>query len=106
MLQEIRIGNISQTTWDKLVQKTASYKPCLSLESLVTTTHIVPYKQTAEQINRIINNALPLENDKFAISEAIIDFINGIQQNPKLHNQYLNSKPTYPHPCVSNKDLG
>ena len=102
MLQEIRLGNISETTWDRLIQKAAAYKPCFSLESLVTTTHIVSYKQTAEQINRIVNNALPLENEKFAISEAI-DFINGVQQNPET---VLNSKQTCRHLYVSNKDLG
>ena len=102
MLQEIRLGKISETTWDRLIQKAAAYKPCFSLESLVTTTHIVPYKQTAEQINRIVNNALLLENEKFAISEAI-DFINGVQQNPET---VLNSKQTCHYLYVSNKDLG
>ena len=95
MLQEIRLGNISETTWDRPSQKAAAYKPCFSLESLVTTTHIVSYKQTAEQINHIVNNALPLENEKFAISEAI-DFINGVQQNPETVQSVFKLKTNLP----------
>ena len=76
ILEEI---NISDYAWQQLVDKCNSYKPQHSLQKLVTTTHIVPYKETANQINRIINNALPVENDKYMIYEAI-DYINGIQQ--------------------------
>src|SRR5436190_6017453 len=49
MLEEIRFGNISEETWNCLLQKANSYKPQRSLPSLITTTHIVSYKQTADQ---------------------------------------------------------
>ena len=65
------------------MQKTKSYKPQRSLPSLITTTHIVSYKQTADQIHRIINNSLPVENDKFMICKAL-DYINGVQQPTKM----------------------
>jgi len=65
------------------LQKTKSYKPQRSLLSLITTTHIEYYKQTADQINRIITNSLPVGNDKFMICEAL-DYINGVQTQDKL----------------------
>ena len=37
------------------------------LPFLITTTHIVSYKQMADKINRIINNPLPVENEEFMI---------------------------------------
>jgi len=79
MLEEIRLGNISNHTWQQLLEKTNSYKPQTSLHKLVTTTYIVPYKETANQINHIINNALPVEDDKYMICNAV-DFINGVRQ--------------------------
>jgi len=60
---------------ESLLQRANSYKPQHSLLSLITTTHIVYYKQMADQLNRIINNALSAENDKFMICEAL-DYIN------------------------------
>ena len=73
------MGNVSDYTWQQLVNKCNSYKPQYSLHKLITTTHIVPHKETANQINRIINNALPVENEKYMISKAI-DYINDIEQ--------------------------
>jgi len=95
MLEEIRFGNISNETWNCLLQKTNDYKPQRSLPSLITTTHIVSYKQTADQINRIINNSLPIENEKFMICEAI-DFVNGVQQLSEVTQSDFKVKTNLP----------
>ena len=83
MLEEIRFRNISEETWNCLLQKANSYKPQRSLPSLITTIHIVSYKQTADQLNLTINNALPVENNKFMVCEAF-DYINGVQQPTEM----------------------
>lgn len=85
MLQEIRLGNISQATWSKLLHKAANYQQIQSLDLLYQTTHIVGHCKSAEQINRTICNALPVDNDKFINCEAI-DFQNGVHV-PIEHSQ-------------------
>jgi len=95
MLEEIRMGNISDYTWQQLIDKCNSYKPRHSLHKLITTTHIVPYKETANQINRIINNALPVENEKYMISEAV-DYINDIEQPINLTQPDFKLKTNLP----------
>ena len=73
------------------MQKTKSYKPQRSLPSLITTTHIESYKQTADQINRIITNSLPVGNDKFMICEAL-DYINGVQTQASFITYTIGNK--------------
>ena len=46
------------------------------MEKVLNTTHIVGYKETAEQINIQICNTLPIQNEKYLISYAK-DIING-----------------------------
>ncbi|CAG8490878.1 16859_t:CDS:2 [Acaulospora morrowiae] len=95
MLEEIRFGNISEKTWNSLLQKANSYKPQHSLSSLITTTHIISYKQTADQLNRTINNVLPVENDKFMICEAL-DYINSVQQPTEITQSDFKLKTNLP----------
>jgi len=71
MLEEIRFGIISNTTWAKLMQKAADYNNNPSSDSLLTTTHIVGYCETSNQINNTICNLLPINNDKYLIAESI-----------------------------------
>ena len=56
--------------------------------------NIVGYKQTADQINRIICNMLPVNENKFLHSSAIDFIYNGHQYNPndsqKLFKQKIN----------------
>ena len=95
MLEEIRFGNISEETWNCLLQKANSYESQRSLLSLITTTHIVSYKQTANQLNLTINNALPVENDKFMVCEAL-DYINGVQQPIEMTQSDFKLKTNLP----------
>ena len=76
LLEEIRIGNISESTWQLLNKKFQKSSNNLSLESTLDTTHIVGYRETAEQTNVQICNTLPIENNKYLISYSK-DIING-----------------------------
>ena len=62
---------------------------------MLASTHIVGLRETAEQINRTICNALPVENDKFLISEAI-DFINGVQLSSEESQPNFKQKTNLP----------
>ena len=62
---------------------------------MATTTHIESYKQTADQINRIITNSLPVGNDKFMICEAL-DYINGVQQPTEITQSDFKLKTNLP----------
>lgn len=95
ILQEIRFGNISQNTWDALTEKQLHHPTSPSLDSLLTTTHIVPHRQTADQINRLVCNNLPVENNKFLISAAV-DFQNGIQCSSAHSQSDFKSKTNLP----------
>jgi hypothetical protein len=81
MLEEIRFGNISQKTWNSLLEKQQQYRASNSLDNILLTTHIVAHRQTADQINWTICNNLPVESDKFMISNAL-DFEDDIQLSP------------------------
>ena len=48
----------------------------LSLEKVLNVTHVVGYRETAEQINVQICNNLPVEKEKYLISYSK-DIING-----------------------------
>jgi len=95
MLEEIRFGNISQNTWNKLLQKAASYKADMSLDNILTITHVVGHRQTADMINRTICNVLPIENECFLISEAI-DFQGNIQTSSKALQAEIKTKTNLP----------
>ena len=43
MLEEIRFGMISDTTWTKLIERATNYNNNQTLDLLLTTTHIVGY---------------------------------------------------------------
>ena len=75
MLEEIHMGNLSYETWNKLHQRNSQFLIEVLLNTLLNTTHIVGFKENAELINRTICNSLPVQEDKFLISQAI-DFIN------------------------------
>src|ERR1043165_7681876 len=80
MLQEIRMGNISLNTWNLLYQKAATPNE-QPLNAILNTTNIVGYKKTANKINNMICNMLPVNENKFLINTAI-DYINNEQHNP------------------------
>ena len=74
-LQEIWLGKISSTTWNLLYQKASIFDHQKPIDTALNITNIVGYKQTANQINNVICNMLPVNENKFLISLAI-DFIN------------------------------
>ena len=95
MLEEIRFGNISQHTWNKLLEKAADYQAKMSLNNALTITHVVGLRKTADIINRAICNVLPVEDNCFLISEAI-DFQDGIQTSSKASQVEFKTKTNLP----------
>ena len=76
ILEEIRLGNISESTWQLLYEKFQHSSNDLSLKKVLNMTHVVGYRETAEQINVEICNTLPDEDEKYLISYSK-DIING-----------------------------
>lgn len=67
----------------------------LSLEDALSTTHIVGYRETAEQINVQICNTLPIENEKYLISYSK-DIINGEVQEHGTSEYLMKHKTNLP----------
>ena len=65
------------------------------IDTILNTTNIVGYKQTANQINNIICNMLPVTENKFLISTSI-DFINNQQYNPDDTQKLFKKKTNFP----------
>ena len=101
MLQEIPLGNITQTTWNKLMKCTSQYSTSHPLQTL-TTTHIVSYREMAKQINRTICNNIPINDNSFLLSEAI-DFLQGKPISSTNHKQSSNIKQIYLQQSVFSK---
>src|SRR6266542_528393 len=96
MLEEIKFGKISNATWAKLMEKAANYNNNQSsLDLLLTTTHIVGYSETSNQINHTICNILPINDDKYLLAEAI-DFLKGKRMSPELVQTEFKLKTNMP----------
>jgi hypothetical protein len=95
MLEEIRFGRISDTTWTKLMDRAESYTNNQSSNSLLTTTHIVGYCETSKQINNSICNILPVNIDKYIVAESI-DFLDGKHISSELTQTAFKSKTNMP----------
>jgi hypothetical protein len=91
-LQEIRLGKISLATWNLLYQKASIFDH----QKPINTTNIVGYKQTADQINNVICNMLPVTENKFLISSAI-DFIDNQQCNPNDSQKLFKKRTNFPN---------
>ena len=104
ILQEIRLDNISLDTWTTLYQKNRSFDHQNPLNVALNITNIVGYKWTADHINNMICNMLPVNDDKFLISSAI-DFVNGEQLNPDETQKLFKKKLIFWVVYVCNKVL-
>ena len=49
MLENIRLGNLTEEIWEKLRRKHESFNPNVSSDLLLNTTNIVGYRETAER---------------------------------------------------------
>src|ERR1043165_4382189 len=78
-----------------LQQRHSEFLTRPSNDILLNTTYIVGFKETAEQINRMICNILPVPDNKFLISQAI-DIVDSIQWNTSLSNQSFKSRTNLP----------
>src|SRR3954470_9964487 len=95
MLEEIRMGNISQTTWNILQQRHSEFLSQSAINTLLNITHIVGFRENAQQINRMICNLLPVPENKFLISQAK-DFVNSEQWDPSSSNNMFKPKTNLP----------
>jgi ATP-dependent exoDNAse (exonuclease V) alpha subunit len=95
MLEEIRMGNISQTTWNILQQRHSEFLSQSAIDTLLNTTHIVGFRENAQQINRMICNMLPVHRDRFLISQAS-DFVGSADWDPSLSNKMFKPKTNLP----------
>ena len=99
-LQEIWLGKISSTTWNLLYQKASIFDHQKPIDTALNITNIVGYKQTANQINNVICNMLPVNENKFLISLAI-DFINNQQHDLNETQKLFKNKTNFPnHLCL------
>ena len=95
MLEEIRFGSISDTTWAKLVDKAANYDNNQCSDLLLTTTHIVSHREVSNKINNTICNILPVNDDKYMLAESI-DFLEGKRVSSELIQTEFKSKTNMP----------
>ena len=95
-LQEIRLGEISLATWNLLYQKAGIFDHQKPINTALNITNIVGYKKTANQINNIICNMLPVTENKFLISSAI-DFIDNQQCNPDDFQKLFKKRTNFPN---------
>ena len=95
ILQKIRLGKISLNTWNSLYQKARTFNHQIPLNIALNITNIVGFKKTADRINNIICNMLPVNEDKYLISMAI-DFIDGQQYNPDESQKLFKNKTNLP----------
>src|SRR5436190_23903387 len=95
MLEEVQSGNISAETWNKLQQRHAEYLVQTPVDALLNTTHIVGFRENAQQINRMICNHLPVSENKFLIFQAV-DFMNSVQQDPSFSDHMFKPKTNLP----------
>ena len=93
-LQEIWLGKISSTTWNLLYQKASIFDHQKPIDTALNITNIVGYKQTANQINNVICNMLPVNENKFLISLAI-DFINNQQHDLNETQKLFKNKTNF-----------
>src|SRR3954463_11043513 len=95
MLENIRLGNLTEEIWEKLKMKHESFNPNIPTNLLINTTNIVGYRETADKINRLVCNALPTTEGRFMISHAV-DTINGEFWNVELTEKPFKSKTNLP----------
>lgn len=95
MLQEIRMGTISTETWNTLQQRHSEFITRSPFHNLLNTTHIVGLRETAQQINRMVCNTLPVPDNRFLISKAT-DVIDSTQWDPSSSEQLFKPKTNLP----------
>ncbi len=91
ILQEVRLGNISIETWNILQQHHSEFLNQPLIDILLNTTHIVGFKQIAQQINTMVCNTLPISENGFLISQ-VTDFVNSQQWNNQETNKMFKPK--------------
>ena len=93
-MEEVRFGNISESTWQLLNEKFQNSSTDLSLEKVLNTTYVVGYRETAEQINVQICNTLPVKDGKYLISYSK-DIINGEEKEYGSAENLMKIKQIY-----------
>src|SRR6185436_8839123 len=76
LLEEVRLGRISDTSWQMLQRKHSQYSNTLTSANAFTTTSIVGYKQSAEQLNISLCNLLQVAHENEILISTAIDKVN------------------------------
>ena len=95
ILQEVRTGNITPETWNILQQRHSEFITQPTIDTILNTTHIIGFKETAQEINMSICNMLPVPPNKFLLSQAT-DFIDSTQYDSYQANYMFKSKTNLP----------
>ncbi|CAI2190108.1 14879_t:CDS:10, partial [Funneliformis geosporum] len=98
MLQNIRIGSISAKTWNILDRYYAEFFTRSSIQNQLNTTHIVGFREMAQQINMMICNTLPISDGRFIMSKAI-NVIDSIRWESTFSDHIFKSKTNLPS-CI------
>jgi len=89
MLEELRMGTPTMRTIRELTKKRAEYEP---EKTIMTTTHIVGYRQHADRLNNLITSSI---SDQVFESVAT-DYIDGHQQEPGEANRIFKGHTNLP----------
>ncbi|CAG8759853.1 2589_t:CDS:2, partial [Ambispora leptoticha] len=83
ILEKIRMGRINNTTWQILSQKNRETIESPELNTTLSTTHIVGYRENANLINRLMCTMISTQENKFMISNSIDIVNNNLLYNDK-----------------------
>src|SRR6185436_18117551 len=91
LLGEVRIGRISDVSWQMLETKHSQYSNTVTCLNSFNTTSIVGYKQSAEHINISLCNLLEVAHEDNILLSKAIDKLNGENWNTE-HSQHMFKK--------------
>ena len=86
---------MSDVTWNMLQQRHSEFLSHPAIDTLLNTTHIVGFRENAQQINRMICNMLPVPQNRFLISQAS-DFVDSAMWTPSLSDKMFKPKTNLP----------
>ena len=96
-LQEIRLGNISSQTQQKINEKVLSYQNNTSID----TTHICGFRHEADLINNLICGFLPTsENISSGLISIAVDYVNNIECEPKEYDKQFKHYTNLPSELI------
>jgi ATP-dependent DNA helicase PIF1 len=94
LLEEVRLGRISDASWQMLQRKHSQYSNTLTSANAFNTTSIVGYKQSAERLNISLCNLLQVTCEDDILISTAIDKVNGevwsSEHSQRMFKQHTN----------------